>query len=102
MYILQREDAAAVETIKKEDLNGFVLQNVQVAILDEEGNDKAPFVPKIIQKTGFCPDGTHLRIYFDHMNFFAVPLTSSVEATAKEWTAIDQAAGLKYVIKKRA
>ncbi|MBT2689298.1 hypothetical protein J7I93_13985 [Bacillus sp. ISL-47] len=91
-----------MELIKKEDLDAFVLQNVQVAILDEEGNDKAPFVPKIIQKTRLCPDGTHLRIYFDHMNFFAVPLTSSVEASEQEWAAFDKDAGLKYVIKKRA
>ncbi|GLB59466.1 hypothetical protein NCCP133_15990 [Cytobacillus sp. NCCP-133] len=83
-------------------MDAFVMQNVQVAILDEEGNDKAPFVSKIIQKTGLCPDGTHLRIYFDHMNFFAVPLTSAVEASEKEWAAFDQDAGLKYVIKKRA
>lgn len=91
-----------MEPIKKEDLDAFILQNVQVAILDEEGNDKAPFVPKVIQKTGLCPDKTHLRIYFDHLNFFAVPLTSFVEATATEWAAIDQDSGLKYIIKKRA
>lgn len=90
-----------MELIKKEDLDGFVLQNVQVAILDEEGNDKAPFVHKKIIKTGLCPDGTHLRIYFDRMNFFAVPLTSSVEASDSRWAAFDQEAGLKYVIKKR-
>ncbi|MBX9974922.1 hypothetical protein [Cytobacillus firmus] len=91
-----------MELIKIEDLDGFVRQNVQVAILDEEGNDKAPFVHKEIIKTGLCPDGTHLRIYFDHMNFFAVPLTSSVEASESRWAALDQEAGLKYVIKKRA
>ncbi|RBP95736.1 hypothetical protein DFO70_10261 [Cytobacillus firmus] len=91
-----------MELIRKEDLDGFVRQNVQVAILDEEGNDKAPFVHKEIIKTGLCPDGTHLRIYFDHMNFFAVPLTSCVEASDSRWAALDQEAGLKYVIKKRA
>ena len=90
-----------MELIKKEDLDRFVRQNVQVAILDEEGNDKAPFVHKAIIKTEICPDGTHLRIYFDHMNFFAVPLTSSVEASDSRWAAFDQEAGLKYVIKKR-
>lgn len=90
-----------MELIKKEDLDRFVRQNVQVAILDEEGNDKAPFVHKEIIKIGLCPDGTHLRIYFDRMNFFAVPLTSSVEASDSRWAAFDQEAGLKYVIKKR-
>lgn len=100
MYIRQREDVIAVELIKKEDLETYVLQEVKVAILDDDGNDKAPFVNKTIKKLELCPDGTHFRIYFDHLNFFAVPLTASVSASETEWTAFDQEAGLKYVIRK--
>ena len=64
-YTLQREGAAAVEPIKIEDLQSFCFEKVQVAILDKDGEDQAPFVSKTIQKLELCPDNTHLRIYFD-------------------------------------
>jgi len=101
MYILQREDAEAVEHIKVENLQSFVSEKVMVAILDKDGEEQAPFVPKEIQKLELCPDNTHLRIYFDSRNFFAVPLTSSVSCDETEWTAFDQQSQLQYVIKKR-
>ncbi|MDX8367110.1 hypothetical protein [Cytobacillus sp. IB215665] len=89
-----------MELVNKNDLNSFVLQNVEVAIFDDQDDDKAPFVPKIIQKTALCPDETHLRIYFDHMNFFAVPLSSSVNKHDNEWKAFDSEHALYYVIRK--
>ena len=70
MYTLQREGAAAVEHIKIEDLQSFCLEKVQVAILDQDGEDQAPFVSKTIQKLELCPDNTHLRIYFDRQYLF--------------------------------
>lgn len=84
-----------------EDLQSFVSEKVMVAILDQDGEERAPFVPKEIQKLEVCPDHTHLRIYFDSRHFFAVPLTACVTLTENEWTAYDQQSQLNYVIKKR-
>jgi len=85
-----------------EDLQPFVSQKVMVAILDRDGEEQAPFVPKEIQRLERCPDHTHLRIYFDRRNFFAIPLTASVSLAENAWTAFDQQSQLYYVIKKRA
>ena len=100
MYTLQREGVAAVEHIKIEDLQSFCLEKVQVAILDQAGENQAPFVSKTIQKLELCPDNTHLRIYFDQRTFFAIPLTSTVSRNENEWSAYDGQSGLKYVVRK--
>ncbi|KAA9022610.1 hypothetical protein [Niallia endozanthoxylica] len=91
-----------MEHIKMEDLQPFISQKVMVAILDKDGEEQAPFVPKEIQKLELCPDHTHLRIYFDRRHFFAIPLTASVSLAENAWTAFDQQSQLYYVIKKRA
>ena len=100
MYTLQREGAAAVDHIKIEDLQSYVLEKVQVAILDQDGEDQAPFISKTIQKIQLCPDNTHLRIYFDRRTFFAIPLTATVSRNENEWSAYDQQSGLRYVVRK--
>lgn len=78
----------------------FISHEVEVAILDEPGEEQAPFVKKIIKNTALCPEGTHLRIYFDDHYFFAVPLTASISMDGIQWTAYDQDANLYYVIRK--
>ncbi|WP_071396268.1 hypothetical protein [Bacillus tuaregi] len=89
-----------MEHIKMEDLQSFISKKVIVAILDKEGEEQAPFVPKEIQRLEICPDQTHLRIYFDLRQFFAVPLTANVSLADNAWTAYDQQSELYYVIKK--
>ncbi|WP_232284482.1 hypothetical protein [Bacillus timonensis] len=81
-------------------LESFILGNVEVSILDEEGEDRAPFVKKEIVKTELCPDRTHLRIYFNRHQFFAVPLSAEVAISDDIWSAYDKQAGLTYVVKK--
>ena len=63
-------------------------------------DQRAPFVQKTIKKLQFCPDHTHLRIYFDEVNFFAIPLDATVTESVNEWTACDQHSGLNYTIKR--
>lgn len=82
-----------------EELQRFVNAPAEVSILDKEGQDQAPFVKKDIKKVVLCPDGTHVRIYFDHLHFFAVPLTSSVIQSENAWKAKDSESGLSYIIK---
>lgn len=89
-----------MELTEIKTLESFILGNVEVSILDEDGEDKAPFVKKEIIKTELCPDRTHLRIYFDRLQFFAVPLTAEIAISDEIWSAFDQQAGLTYVIKK--
>ncbi|MEH7383687.1 hypothetical protein V7138_24740 [Bacillus sp. JJ1533] len=89
-----------MELTEIKSLESFVLGNVEVSIVDEDGEDKAPFVKKEIIKTELCPDRTHLRMYFDRHQFFAVPLTAEVAISDETWSAYDQQAGLTYVVKK--
>lgn len=91
-----------MEQIEWKALEPFVSKKAEVAILDQQQNDQAPFVKKTITKTGLCPDGTHLRIYFDDRYFFAVPLTAKVIQDEFEWIAYDQYAGLNYVIRRES
>lgn len=86
--------------IKIEELQGFISVPVEVAITDEEGPDKAPFVPKKIKQVMLCPDQTHLKIYFDSVKFFAIPLTAQVTQTKAEWSAYDSISALRYTIRK--
>jgi hypothetical protein len=89
-----------VELINIEELQGFVNTPVQVSIQDEQGQERAPFVKKTIKKIELCPDGTHVRFYFDHRNFFAVPTGSSVMQAYDGWKANNLESGLVYVIKR--
>ena len=102
MYTQQREDAIPVDHIKIEDIQSLISEKASVAILDDDGQDKAPFVSKTIVKVELCPDITHLRIYFDDINFFAVPLISNVTKNTNEWSAFDEKASLQYVIRRES
>ncbi|HWO97197.1 MAG TPA: hypothetical protein VNM45_12875 [Bacillus sp. (in: firmicutes)] len=86
--------------INIEELEPFMSLPVRVAIQGEQGEEEAPWMDKTIKKAELCPDGTHVRFYFDHFYFLAVPLTSTVTKTESRWTAYDQEAGLYYIIKK--
>ncbi|WP_242489103.1 hypothetical protein [Peribacillus sp. TH14] len=63
-----------MEQINVEDIQPLVSEKARVAIFDDHGQDKAPFVSITIVKVELCPDKTHLRIYFDDINFFGCPI----------------------------
>ncbi|MHC0036165.1 hypothetical protein [Pseudoneobacillus sp. C159] len=81
-------------------LEPFVGEKIEVAIHDAQEDMQPPWVEKKIKKLELCPDGTHLRIYFDTFYFFAVPLTSSVSVSEHNWSAYDMESGLYYLIRK--
>lgn len=89
-----------MELIKLEDVNRFVGIPVEIAIQDAEGGDQAPAVKKVVKKVQFCPDGTHIRFYFDHFYFLAVPISAQVRESEEQWTAFDSESGLTYTVKK--
>lgn len=95
-----RKDVIAVELINLDELNQLMSKPVEVSIQDEEGEICAPFIRKEIMKLEHCPDNTHLRIYFDQHNFFAIPLSSKVQYEGDDWTATDIYSKLKYVIRR--
>lgn len=90
---------AAVELIK--DVERFLGENIEVAIHDAETDMQPPWVEKKIKKLELCPEGTHLRIYFDTFYFFAVPLNSNICVSDVDWSAYDEESRLYYLIRKK-
>jgi hypothetical protein len=89
-----------VVNVNIKDLENYISRPVKVCIHGELNEDIAPPVNKTIYKLSLCPDQTHLRIYFDPISFFAVPLGSTVKIEEKQWSAYDKDCGLYYVIKR--
>jgi len=88
-----------VDHIKDRNLKRFEGANVQLAIKDREGTDQAPAIRKAIKYVLMCPDGTHVRFYFDKNKFLAVPVTSEFGGSETELTAYDAGSGLSYKVK---
>ncbi|WP_312473554.1 hypothetical protein [Neobacillus sp.] len=89
-----------MEPINLDDVKRFVGIPVEISIQDQDGGDQAPAVKKTIKKVQPCPDGTHIRFYFNDINFLAVPLISLVNEFKGQWSAFDQESGLTYIIKE--
>lgn len=83
-----------------ESVQPYVGVPVEIIIRDQEGGDQAPTVKKTVKKAQLCPDGTHLRLYFDDYYFLVVPLKSTFTTTDTEWSAFDSESGLQYTVKK--
>jgi hypothetical protein len=94
-----QKGVAAVELIK--DVERFLGENMEVAIHDAESETQPPWIEKQIKKLELCPDGTHLRIYFDKFYFFAIPLTSTVDQSNDKWSAYDENSGLFYSMRRK-
>jgi hypothetical protein len=92
----------AVEAADIRALEAFKTGSVYVVVHGEQGEETPPALAKKIKEYKNCPDHTHLRIYFDSINFLAVPLTSRVECAEKVWTAYDKESRLYYVIKRES
>nr|WP_263323221.1 hypothetical protein [Neobacillus sp. Marseille-Q6967] len=83
-----------------EDLYRFTEGQVEILIRDEQDGEQAPAVKKQVKKVQPCPDGTHIRFYFDHHYFLAVPIDSTIIETETMWSATHSESGLTYTIKK--
>jgi hypothetical protein len=83
-----------------EHIENFVSLKVKVSIQGESGEEQAPTVNKILHKVAPCPDHTHLRLYFDHLQFIAIPFTSEVTWSDHEFCAYDQYGKLHYSVRK--
>jgi len=90
-----------VQGINIDDLKEFIGLPVKLSIQDHSGEEQpAPFLKKEVKKITYCPDRTHVRIFFDERNFFAIPLTANVSISDKEWLAFDEENKLYYVLRK--
>jgi hypothetical protein len=88
-----------VEPTKLKELKRFEGQNVELAIKDSEG-EQAPAVRKTVKYVLMCPDGTHVRFYFDSNKFLAIPVSSEFGGSEDELTAYDADSSLFYIVKK--
>lgn len=84
-----------------QSIQQFVSVPVSVAIQSSDG-EQAQFVKKTIEKIEWCPEHTHIRIYFDHFNFFAIPASSETMQTDCQWSAFDAEGQLFYLIRKES
>lgn len=90
-----------MQGINVDDLKEFIGLTVELSIQDHSGEElPAPFLKKEVKNITYCPDRTHVRIYFDERNFFAIPLTANVSISDKEWLAFDEENKLYFILRK--
>lgn len=89
-----------MEPINLEELKRFVGAAVEISVHDQQGEDQAPAIKKQIEKIEYCPDHTHIRFYFNHLNFIAVPLASDMAQSETLFSASDTESGLIYTFRK--
>jgi len=89
-----------VELIHLLELENFVSIPIKLTIHGSEEEDRPVWMEKKIQSVRLCPDGTHVRLYFDHHHFIAVPKESEIIRQKHEWSAYDEKSSLRYLIKK--
>lgn len=83
-----------------EDVTPFARENVGVTIYDETWTAQSPLRSEKISHVSYCPNETHLRIYFNERNFFAIPREAKVTTRDNKWTAYDEVSRLHYVIER--
>ncbi|MEH7179975.1 hypothetical protein [Neobacillus vireti] len=88
-----------MEPISLEELRGFVGATVEITVHDQQGGDQPPAINKKVEKVEYCPDHTHIRFYFDHVNFLAVPLACDIAQSETLFSASDTRSGLTYTFK---
>ncbi|OCA83065.1 hypothetical protein A8F94_18165 [Bacillus sp. FJAT-27225] len=88
-----------MEPTRLKQLKRFEGRTVELAIKDSEGDDQAPAIRKTIKYVLMCPDGTHIRFYFDSNKFLAIPYSSEFAGSENELTAYDAESSLLYVVR---
>lgn len=81
-------------------LKDFVSIPIKLTIQGNEEVNQPAWMEKTIQNAKLCPDGTHIRLYFDSFHFIAVPKHSEITKTSHMWSAFDKETSLRYLIKK--
>jgi hypothetical protein len=84
-------------------LDSFITAQITVSIkdvADDAEPQNAPEVLKKLAKIEPCPDNTHLRFFFDHVTFLAIPFTSKTTCSEEEFHAFDAEENLHYYIRK--
>lgn len=89
-----------MESDKMQSLNMFKHEDVEIAIIDTDGEDQAPLLTKRIERIENCPDHTHFRMYVNHLQFFAIPMEARFEWENDRLIATDENSQLQYCIRK--
>lgn len=92
-------DLSKIQKLDPEEVEKLISEKVKVCIHGPANEDQAPWVDRRIHNVTPCPDHTHLRIYFDHYFFVAIPFTSEVVKKKNEWIAYDEESKLFYAIR---
>lgn len=90
-----------MELIESLELNDFISIPVLLTIQGKEEEDKPAWMEKVVQSVELCPDGTHVRLYFDSLHFIAFPKDSVVSRKENTWSAFDQETFLTYLMEKK-
>lgn len=83
-----------------DDVRSFITQNVGITIYDQTWTDQSPLRSEKVSHVQLCPKETHLRVYFNERNFFAIPREAEVTKTKTKWSAFDEKSRLHYVIER--
>jgi hypothetical protein len=78
----------------------FIGQSMRITICGGEGEEIAPAVTKPLHHVGLCPDQTHIRLYFNELQFVAIPVDSEWSEASEQVTAYDTEGKLTYMIQK--
>ncbi|MEW9110452.1 hypothetical protein ACQCT6_08365 [Cytobacillus gottheilii] len=89
-----------MESDKKNSLSMFIHEDVEIAIIDTDGEDQAPLLTKRIERIENCPDHTHFRMYVNHLQFLAIPMEARFEWKNDRLVATDENSQLQYCIRK--
>jgi hypothetical protein len=82
-----------------EALQPFVAHPICLSIRGEEEEEYSPEVEKTLVKLEACPDGTHLRLYFNQVQFLAIPFVSQITLGEDSYQAYDSVTKLYYHVK---
>lgn len=83
-----------------EDVKSLIRENVGVTIYDESWTAQSPLREEKIHHVSLCPNKSHLRIYFNERNFFAIPREAKVKTRDNKWIAYDEKSRLHFVIER--
>ncbi|MBM7605553.1 hypothetical protein JOC75_003576 [Metabacillus crassostreae] len=89
-----------MDHINSLQLSDFVSIPVKVTIQGSDKEEQPSWMNKTIQSSKLCPDGTHIRLYFDQRSFIAFPKTCKVTRKGDIWSAYDDETCLTYLIKR--
>ncbi|WP_128893987.1 hypothetical protein [Longirhabdus pacifica] len=80
-------------------LNAWKHKKISVQLLTGESTP-SPVVNIIVNDVAYCPDGTHIRVYFADKNFIGIPVSAKFTCYNHMIQAKDIDAEIMYLLKQ--